>query len=409
MDVKNAFWHGELDREIYMNQPKGFEDAVNPTHVCKLRKALYGLKQAPRAWYGEIAEFLTRSGYSVAHADSSLFIKEKEGKLAIVLVYVDDLIITGDDEREIHQTRENLSVRFQMKELGELKHFLGLEVDRTKEGLFLCQQKYTRDILQKFGMLECKPISTPIEPNAKICAHEGKELDDGTMYRQLVGSLIYLTLSRPDIAYAVGVMSRYMQSPKKPHLDAARRILRYVKGTIDYGLLYKRGEDCKLVGYCDADYVGDHDTRRSTTGYVFKLGSGPISWCSKRQPTISLSTTEAEYKAAAVAAQESTWLVLLMEDLHQKVDYAVPLHCDNQSAIRLAENPVFHARTKHVEVHYHFIREKVLMEEMEMRQIKTDDQIADLFTKGLSIGKCEGFRCQLNMVRRMRASVEGEC
>ncbi|KAL7594468.1 hypothetical protein Lser_V15G31405 [Lactuca serriola] len=258
-------------------------------------------------------------------------------------------------------------------------------------------------------MLECKPISTPIEQNSKICAHEGKELDDGTMYRQLVGSLIYLTLSRPDIAYAVGVMSRYMQSPKKPHLDAARRILRYVKGTINYGLLYKRGEDCKLVGYCDADYAGDHDTRRSTTGYVFKLGSGPISWCSKRQPTVSLSTTEAEYKAAAVAAQESTWLVLLMEDLHQKVDYAVPLHCDNQSAIRLAENPVFHARTKHVEVHYHFIREKVLMEEIEMRQIKTDDQIADLFTKGLSTGKCEGFRCQLNMVRRMRASVEGEC
>ncbi|KAI3500109.1 hypothetical protein L1887_35925 [Cichorium endivia] len=409
MDVKNAFLHGELDREIYMNQPKGFEDAPNSNRVCKLRKALYGLKQAPRAWYGKIAEFLTRSGYSVAHADSSLFIKEKEGKLAVVLVYVDDLIITGDDEKEIRLTRENLSVRFQMKELGELKHFLGLEVDRTTEGLFLCQQKYTRDILQKFGMLECKSVSTPIEPNAKICAHEGKELEDGTTYRQLVGSLIYLTLTRPDISYAVGVMSRYMQSPKKPHLDAARRILRYIKGTIDYGLLYKRGEDCKLVGYCDADYAGDHDTRRSTTGYVFKLGSGTISWCSKRQPTVSLSTTEAEYKAAAVAAQESTWLVLLMEDLHQKVDYAVPLYCDNQSAICLAENPVFHARTKHVEVQYHFVREKVLKEEIKMRQIKTDEQVADLFTKGLSTGKCEGFRCQLNMVRRMGASVEGEC
>lgn len=409
MDVKNAFLHGELDREIYMNQPKGFEDTANPNHVCRLRKALYGLKQAPRAWYGKIAEFLTQSGYSVAHADSSLFIKARAGKLAIVLVYVDDLIITGDDEGEVHQTRENLSVRFQMKELGELKHFLGLEVERTKEGLFLCQQKYTRDVLQKFGMMECKPVSTPIEPNAKICAHEGKELEDGTMYRQLVGSLIYLTLTRPDISYAVGVMSRYMQSPKKCHLDSARRILRYVKGTIDYGLLYKRGENCNLVGYCDADYAGDHDTRRSTTGYVFKLGSGTISWCSKRQPTVSLSTTEAEYRAAATAAQESTWLILLMKDLHQKVDYAVPLHCDNQSAVRLAENPVFHARTKHVEVHYHFLREKVLKEEIEMRQIKTDDQVADLFTKGLSIGKCEGFRYQLNMVRRMGASAEGEC
>ncbi|KAE8733549.1 hypothetical protein F3Y22_tig00001120pilonHSYRG00173 [Hibiscus syriacus] len=409
MDVKNAFLHGELDREIYMTQPMGFQSQDHPEYVCKLRKALYGLKQAPRAWYGKIAEFLTKSGYSVTPADSSLFVKANEGKLAIVLVYVDDLIITGDDEAEILQTKENLSVRFQMKELGQLKHFLGLEVDRTHEGIFLCQQKYAKDLLKRFGMLECKSTSTPMEPNIKMCAHEGKDLEDATMYRQLVGSLIYLTLTRPDISYAVGVMSRYMQNPKKPHLEAVRRILRYVKNTIDYGLLYKKGEDCKLVGYCDADYAGDHDTRRSTTGYVFKLGSGTISWCSKRQPTVSLSTTEAEYRAAAMAAQESTWLIQLMNNLHQPVDYAIPLYCDNQSAIRLAENPVFHARTKHVEVHYHFVREKVLQEEIEMRQIKTDEQIADLFTKSLSVGKFEHFRRQHGVIQRMEANIEGEC
>ncbi|KAF7823801.1 Retrovirus-related Pol polyprotein from transposon RE1 [Senna tora] len=175
-------------------------------------------------------------------------------------------------------------------------------------------------------MLGSKPISSPIEPNAKMCAHEGKDLEDATMYRQLVGSLIYLTQTRPDLSFVVGLMSRYMQSPKKHHLEAVRRILRYVKSTIDYGLLYKKWGDCKLVGYCDADYAGDHDTRRSTTGYVFKLGDGAISWCSKRQPTVSLSTTEAEYRAATVAAQESTWLVQLMKDLHQPVDYAVPLY-----------------------------------------------------------------------------------
>ncbi|KAE8669333.1 hypothetical protein F3Y22_tig00112249pilonHSYRG00290 [Hibiscus syriacus] len=381
----------------------------HPEYVCKLRKALYGLKQAPRAWYGKIAEFLTKNGYSVTPADSSLFVKDNEGKLAIVLVYVDDLIITGDDEAEILQTKENLSVRFQMKELGQLKHFLGLEVDRTHEGIFLCQQKYAKDLLKRFGMLECKSTSTPMEPNIKMCAHEGKDLEDAIMYRQLVGSLIYLTLTRPDISYAVGVMSRFMQNPKKPHLEAVRRILRYVKNTIDYGLLYKKGEDCKLVGYCDADYAGDHDTRRSTTGYVFKLGSGTISWCSKRQPTVSLSTTEAEYRAAAMAAQESTWLIQLMNNLHQPVDYAIPLYCDNQSAIRLAENLVFHARTKHVEVHYHFVREKVLQEEIEMRQIKTDEQIADLFTKSLSVGKFEHFRRQHGVIQRMEANIEGEC
>ncbi|KAE8667231.1 tir-nbs resistance protein [Hibiscus syriacus] len=283
MDVKNAFLHGELDREIYMTQPIQSQD--HPEYVCKLRKALYGLKQAPRAWYGKIAEFLTKSGYSVTPADSSLFVKDNE----------------------------------------------------------------------------------------------------------------------------VGVMSWYMQNPKKPHLEVVRRILRYVNNTIDYGLLYKKGEDCKLVGYCDADYAGDHDTRRSTTGYVFKLGSGTISWCRKRQPTVSLSTTEAEYRAAAMAAQESTWLIQLMNNLHQPVDYAISLYCDNQSTIRLAENPVFHARTKHVEVHYHFVREKVLQEEIEMRQIKTDEQIADLFTKSLSVRKFEHFRRQHGVIQRMVANIEGEC
>ncbi|XP_060175305.1 uncharacterized mitochondrial protein AtMg00810-like [Lycium barbarum] len=222
---------------------------------------------------------------------------------------VDDLIVTGDNEEEILQTKENLSVRFHMKEPGQLNHFLGLEINHTQGGIFLHQQKYSRDLLKKFGMLECKPIATPIEPNAEMCAHEGKDLEDVTMYQQLVGSLINLTQTRPDISFVVGVKSRYMHNPKKHHMEAVRRMLRYIKSTIDYGLLYKKGEECKLVSYCDSDYAGDHDTRRSTTSFVFKFGDGAISWCSKRQPTVSLSTTEAEYRAAAVAAQESTWLM----------------------------------------------------------------------------------------------------
>jgi len=321
----------------------------------------------------------------------------------------DKAIITGDCEEEIFRIKKNLSVRFQMKELGQLKHFLGIEVDHTQEGIFLHQQKYSKDLLKKFGMLKCKPISAPMEPNTKICAHEGKDLEDATMYRQLVGTLIYLTLTRPDISFAVGVMSRYMQNPKKPHLEAVRRILRYVNRTLDHGIMYKRGGECKLVGYCDADYAGDHDTRRSTTGYIFMLGSGAISWCSKRQPTVSLSTTEAEYRAAAMAAQESTWLMQLLEDLHQLVKYPIPLYCDNLSAIRLAENPVFHARTKHVEVHYHFIKEKVLKEEIELKHVRTKNQAADLLTKSLSGSKFESFYHQLGMTNKVEASVEGEC
>ncbi|KAL0405346.1 UNVERIFIED_CONTAM: Retrovirus-related Pol polyprotein from transposon TNT 1-94 [Sesamum latifolium] len=212
----------------------------------------------------------------------------------------------------------------------------------------------------------------------------------------------------PDISFAVGVISSYMQNPKKPHLEAVRRILRYVKGTLSYGIMFKKCEDCKLVGYCDADYAGDHDTRRSTTGYVFMLGFGAVSWCSKRQPTVSLSTTEAEYQAAAMAAQEITWLVQLLKELHQPVEYGVPLYCDNLSAIRLAENPVFHARTKHVEVHYHFIREKVLQEEIKLKHVGIERKVIDLFTKGLDGNKFEIFRQQLGMVNGAEAGVERE-
>ncbi|CAM8919902.1 unnamed protein product [Rhodiola kirilowii] len=201
-----------------------------------------------------------------------------------------------------------------MKELGELKHFLGLEVETTNEGIFLCQEKYAKDLLTKYGMTERKPISTPLEANVKYCVEEGKELED-EKYRQLVGSLIYLTLTRLDISFAVGVVSRFMQNLRKPHLDAVRRILRYVKGTTNYGLLYKKGVEGKVIGYNDADYAGDHDTRRSTTGYVFQMGSAAISWCSKRQPTVSLLTTKAEYRATTLATQESTCLIRLMGDL----------------------------------------------------------------------------------------------
>jgi hypothetical protein len=292
LDVKNAFLHGELDKEIYMEQPRGFESKIHPEYVCKLKKALYGLKQAPRAWYGKIAEFLIQNDFKVAPSDSSLFVNFKEERIAIVLVYVDDLIIMGDNVEEIQRIRNNLSIRFQMKEIGDLKHFLGLEVEHTKEGIFLGQQKYTKYILERYGLLDCKPISTPMDPNVKFKVDDDKNLEDVTMYQKMVGSLIYLTLTRSDIPYSVGVVSRYMRNPKKSHLDAVKHILRYVKGIINFGILYKKIKDCQLVGYCDADYTGDYDTRRSSTGYYFSLGSGIISWCSKRQPIVALSSTE---------------------------------------------------------------------------------------------------------------------
>ncbi|KAK2993342.1 hypothetical protein RJ640_002711 [Escallonia rubra] len=316
--------------------------------------------------------------------------------------------VEGDDSEEIDRVQVNLGVRFHMKKLGELHHFLGLELEQNEEGIFLCQQKYAKDLLIRFGLFGSNVIETPMEVNANLHMDEGEDIKDPTKYRQLIGSLIYLTLTRPDIAQAVGMVSRFMQAPKKPHLEAARRILKYLQGTIDFGIMYRRG-GYKINGFCDADYAGDKSTRRSTTGYCFNLGSGAISWCSKRQPTVSLSTTEAEYRAAAMAAQESTWLAMLFKELHQHVDCPITLHCDSESAIKLAENPVFHARTKHVEVQHHFIREKVLKGDIRLMPIRTDDQVADVLTKALCYNKFSKFRDLLGVTCRrlaLRGSVK---
>ncbi|KAJ0601440.1 putative RNA-directed DNA polymerase [Helianthus annuus] len=397
MDVNNAFLYGDLNHTIHMEQPKGFEDKAHPDYVCKLKKAIYGLKQSPRAWFGKIGEFLQHNDFIMCQADASLFVREIRGKVVVVLIYVDDLVITGNDEDGIKQLKENLCVRFRMKDLGILSHFLGLELKYESDAVVLHQQKYCIDLLTRFGMLDCKPATTPNDTTVKLCVDRGRELEDPTMYRQIVGSLVYLTLTRPDISFIVGVLSRYMQRPRKPHLDAIRRLLRYVKATFEYGIKFNHGKKLELIGYCDADYAGDLDTRRSTSGYVFMLGQGPVVWCSKRQATVSLSTTEAEYKSAAMAAQEISWLRLLLKELKQEIEEKVVLHCDNLSSIHLAENPMFHARSKHIEVQYHFIREKVINGEVDLKYVDTNQQLADIFTKSLAHGKLIKFCEKLNM------------
>ncbi|KAL8143673.1 hypothetical protein V2J09_016705 [Rumex salicifolius] len=242
-------------------------------------------------------------------------------------------------------------------------------------------RRYAEDLLKKYGMQNCKPIDSPMEVRHMLRAEEGDELEDARLYRQLVGSLIYLTITRPDLTYAVGVVSQFMHTPRKPHLEAVRRIVRY-------------------VGFTDTDWAGDPSTRRSTSGYTFSMGSGVVSWCSKKQPTVALSSTEAEYRATTMAAQECTWLLQLVQDMGQDANYTVGIYCDNQSAIRLATNPVFHARTKHIEVHHHYIREKVLSGEVELVPVATNEQVADIFTKALALPKFGKFRTMLGMCTR---------
>ncbi|KAK2998211.1 hypothetical protein RJ639_023475 [Escallonia herrerae] len=294
LHVKNAFLYGELDRDVFMEQPQGFVSKQFPHYVFRLKKALYGLKQAPHAWYGKIAQYLTFCGFKVSESDSSMFVKLESGKRVVVLLYVDDMIITGDDNVGISCLRNDLLIRFEMKILGEIGCFLGLEIQKLEDGYFVSQKVYAQSLLERFNMGESKSMSTPMEPNLKLKKHEGKLLEEGRKFRQLVGSLIYLTITRPDIAYSVGVVSQFMDKPQISHLNASKRILRYVKGTLEYGLRYKKSDRFILSGFVDADWAGDVNNRRSTTWYCFGTGSAAISWCSKKQHNVTLSSTEAE-------------------------------------------------------------------------------------------------------------------
>ena len=291
MDVKNAFLNGELHEEVYMEQPEGYVHPKFPDYVCKLKKALYGLKQAPRAWTNRISKFLQSIGFVISMADYSMYVKKTDAGLVVIVIYVDDLIITGDDKVQITNVKKVLRAKFDMKDLGELMYFLGIEVIRTPQGIWLLQRKYVLDMLKKYGMTACKPIATPIEQNAKLRADLGDELEDPTMYRKMVGSLIYATLTRPNMCHDVGVLSQFMQVPRKPHLDAARRALRYAKGMLNHGLFYAYGAKVEIFEYIDVDWAGSTYDRRSTSGYVFSFGSTAVSWSSKKQPTVALSST----------------------------------------------------------------------------------------------------------------------
>ena len=252
-------------------------------------------------------------------ADYSMYVKKTDAGLVVIVIYVDDLIITGDDKAQIANVKKVLGAEFDMKDLGELMYFLGIEVIRTPQGIWLLQRKYVLDMLKKYGMTACKPIATPIEQNAKLRADLGDELEDPTMYRKMVGSLIYATLTRPDMCHDVGVLSQFMQVPRKPHLDAARRALRYAKGMLNHGLFYAYGAEVEVFGYTDADWAGSTYDRRSTSGYVFSFGSATVTWSSKKQPKVAFSSTEAEYKGATMATCEIAWLCKLLSDLGHEV------------------------------------------------------------------------------------------
>ncbi|KAH9685170.1 retrovirus-related pol polyprotein from transposon RE1 [Citrus sinensis] len=384
LDVNNAFLHGRLSEQVFMSQPPGFIDASLPNHVCRLHKALYGLKQAPRAWYNELQEFLLLSGFVKSKSDASLFIYNTNSTVIYFLVYVDDLLVTGNSKVAIVALIAALSRRFSIKDLGDLHFFLGIEVIPTPTGLFLSQQKYIRDLLARTKMEGVKDYVTPMSTSIQLLHHDGSPSADATLYRSVIGGLQYLALTRPDIAYPVNKLAQYMQAPNQTHWAAAKRILRYLKNTLHFGLHLKRHQPFQLTAYSDADWAGDRDNYCSISAYIIYFGGNPISWCSKKQRTVARSSTEAEYRAIASTAAEISWLVNLLSELGITLSSPPHLLCDNLGATYLCANPIFHSRMKHIAIDYHFVRDKVFEGSLKVSHVSTTEQLADLFTKPLA-------------------------
>ncbi|KAA0034028.1 Beta-galactosidase [Cucumis melo var. makuwa] len=329
LDVKNAFLNGDLVEEVYMSPPPGFE-AQFGQQVCKLQKSLYGLKQSPRAWFDRFTTFVKSQGYSQGHSDHTLFTKaSKTGKIAILIVYVDDIVLTGDDQTEISQLKQRMGDEFEIKDLGNLKYFLGMEVARSKEGISVSQRKYTLDLLTETGMLGCRPADTPIEFNCKLGNSDDQVPVDKEQYQRLVGKLIYLSHTRPDISFVVSVVSQFMQAPYEKHMEAVNRILRYLKNTPVYLRL------------------------------LYLVWGNLVTWRGKKQSVVVRSSAEAEYRAMSLGICEEIWLQKVLSDLHQECETPLKLFCDNKAAISIANNPVQHDRTKHVEIDRHFIKERL--------------------------------------------------
>ncbi|CAH9073771.1 unnamed protein product [Cuscuta epithymum] len=338
LDIKNAFLHGDLQEEVYIEQPPGFVAQGEYGKVCRLRKSLYGLKQSPRAWFGKFSQSIERFGMIKGQSDHSVFYRRtKAGILAL---------------------KNFLHSQFQTKDLGSLKYFLGIEVTRSKKGIFLSQRKYVLDLLAETGKMGAKPSTTPMVPNVQL-TQEGIPFEEPERYRRLVGKLNYLAVTRPDIAYSVSVVSQYMSSPIIDHWAAVEHILCYLKGAPGRGIVYQNHDHLRIECFADVDWAGSKDDRRSTSGYCVFIGGNLVSWKSKKQSVVSRSSAESKYRAMAQSACEIMWIGHLLSEIGLKTPMPAKLWCDNQAAIHIANNPVFHERTKHIEVDCHFIREKI--------------------------------------------------
>ncbi|GJT84594.1 putative ribonuclease H-like domain-containing protein [Tanacetum coccineum] len=386
MDVKSAFLYGNITEEVYVKQPPGFEDPAHPNKVYRVVKALYGLHQAPRAWYERLSTFLLKHGYRRGAIDKTLFIKKDRRDIMLVQVYVDDIIFGSTKSSMVKDFEELMQKEFKMSSMGELTFFLGLQVKQTTAGIFLSQDKYVKDILNKFDFRTIKPASTPIEAHKSLGKDEEGEDVDVHLYRSMIGCLMYLTASRPDIMFAVCLCARFQVTPKVSHMHAVKRIFRYLKHQPKLGLWYPKDSPFHLEAFSDSDYAGDNHDRRSTSGGCQYLGRRLVSWQCKKQTIVAISSTEAEYVAAASCCAQVLWMQ------NQLLDYGfnfmnTEIHIDNESTICIVKNPVLHSKTKHIQIRHHFIRDCYEQRLINVVKVHTDDNVADLLTKGFDLAR----------------------
>ena len=326
------------------------------TKYTSLKKALYGLKQAPRAWYSHIDAYFVKEGFLKCPYEPTLYTKfGADGKMLIVYLYIDDLIYVSNDGVMLDDFKKSMMNEFDMIDLGLLRYFLGIEVVQSPTSIFISQKKFVFETLDRFQMKDCNPVLTPTELGLKLTKHGAGKMVNATLYKQIVGSLMYLTSTRPDIMYAMSLISRYMENPSEVHLLAAKRIFRYLKGTTDFGITYKTTGKSRLIGFSDSDYVGDLDDRKSTSGSVLMISSGVVSWSLNKQQIVALSTTEAEFVATTSNSCQAIWLQRLLGVLHNQQQGSILIYYDNVFAIELSRNPVLHGRSKNIDVRFHLI------------------------------------------------------
>ena len=393
VDISNAFLKGDLEEEIYMKQPEGFHE-LGPEYVLRLKKAIYGLKQAARQWNKKLHTTLVSMGFKRLESDRSVYIYERDGVKVIMPIFVDDITLASKSQKALDDTVEELAKHFPLRDLGPTSFLLGIHITRDfeKQTISLSQHQYIVDMSDHFGFSTCSPVSTPMDPGLRLTPEMGATSDEDKAfmltipYLSAVGALMYLGLtSRPDISNAVGILSRFSANPGPAHWKAVKHLFRYLQGTKDLKLVYGPDNSGRLFNtYTDAAHGDVKENGRSTGGYLVKFGSGAVSWNSKVQPFVALSTSEAEFIAAVEAGKEIFWMRNILKEFGYKIDEPSLLHCDNQSAIQVAKNPEHHGRMKHLDLRFFWLRDAVENGAITVSYLPTGEMPADALTKPLS-------------------------